>query len=83
MKITRAVILSQEEADTLRKAQHILSNICCEFEQGEEMEECEMCPMHFCCDYYNHSDETLPNNIYDLIRNLRIESDIEENKRGV
>ena len=51
MKITRAVVLSQEEADTLRKAQHILSNICCEFEQGEELEECEMCPMRFCCDY--------------------------------
>lgn len=83
MKITRAVVLEEKEYDTLRQAQHILSNICCEFEQGEEMEQCEMCPLHFCCDYYNHSEETLPNNLYDLIHNLQVESNIEENKRGV
>lgn len=80
MKITRAVVLTQEEANTLSKAQHILSNICCEFEQGDEMEQCQMCPLHFCCGYYNHSEDTLPNNLYDLIRNLQVETNVEENK---
>lgn len=80
MKITRAVVLTQEEANTLRKAQHILANICCEFEQGDEIEQCEMCPLRFCCDYYNHSEETFPNNLYDLIRSLQVETNVEENK---
>ena len=78
MKITRTVVLEEKEYETLKKAQHILSNICCEFEQGEELEECEMCPMRFCCGHYNHSEDTFPNNLYDLIHSLRIESNEEE-----
>lgn len=80
MKVTRAVVLTQEELYALNNAQHILSNICCEFEQGDEMEQCEMCPLHPYCDYYNRSGDTLPNNLYDLIRNLQIENNAEENK---
>lgn len=80
MKVTRAVVLTQEEANTLKKAQHILANMCCEFEQGDEIEQCQMCPLHFCCSYYNRDGETFPNNLYDLIRNLQVETNEGENQ---
>lgn len=79
MKTIKTVVLEEQEYETLKKAQAILSNMCCEFEQGNEMEQCDICPMHFCCGYYNHSEDTLPNDLYDLIHNLKVESNEGEN----
>lgn len=78
MKTIKTIIVTQAESDILTSAQHILSNICCEFEQGDDMNQCQICPLHFCCDYYNSSGDTLPNNIYDFIRNLQVEPEGEE-----